>query len=205
MHLIWLNIPVPEQQIAALENIKQTWIKCQQRPGTSQQPNVHTPTKQLLGNTRQDAKPFHTKDDLCAGGLRDLTKAYLRLHRNERCTVETCWSNNPKLSWDFPFRLWETWGNAVPIPTSTRWCNSLYLQLPGMVAEKGKSNGFTRDVLRQNKVQYFSPLIREAFVSVSSEQGSSSSFQSHQKRFNKSLVSVLYPIILHMNVLIYFL
>lgn len=46
------------------ENTKQTWIKCQEQPGTSQQLNVHTSTKQLLGNTHQDAKPFHIKDDL---------------------------------------------------------------------------------------------------------------------------------------------
>lgn len=31
-------------------------------------------------------------------------------------TVKTRWSTNPELSWDFPFRLRETRGNAVPIP-----------------------------------------------------------------------------------------
>jgi len=35
------DLIIPKQQIAALENTQQTWIKCQQRPGTSQQPNVH--------------------------------------------------------------------------------------------------------------------------------------------------------------------
>lgn len=66
----------------------------------------------------------------------------------------------------FPFRLPETRGNVLPIPTPRDDVTFTTFNLQTWRRRKGRNNGFTRDMLRQNKVQYFCSLIRSAWASV---------------------------------------